>query len=455
MRFLPVCKKAAARRPRGIPPPARLFPILFRAGTAAFLLVSCATVDHHVPVDGAVDREEFTQAAAVLESQKKTIYRENDNVLYCLDKGMLNHYAGNYELSSASLEEGERAIEKNFAVSVSQEIGVFLVNEKAREYDGEDYEDVYLNVFNALNYYHRGEIDEALVEIRRINGKLRNLSVKYGAVMSAMQKAALENNVEIPKNPQASVKFDNSALARYLGMLFYRGQGAMDDARIDRDQIKIAFADAPAVYTQGLPSSIGAELEIPPGMARLNVIAFAGRAPIKTEEVLRIPVGFNWIKIALPVMKARPSAVTAVELVLDGGKRFSLELLENMGAVAETTFAQKKAVIYTRSIIRASVKGVSAMVFDIMSETSEDNSALFGLLSLGSQIFAEASEQADLRMSRYFPEKAYVGGLNVPPGVYSFTVHFYSKSGTIVSRRFENVPVNQGVLNLTEAVCLK
>jgi hypothetical protein len=375
---------------------------------------------------------------------------------------MLSHYAEDWSASSSLLEQGERTIEENFAVSITQEIGTYLVNDLSREYDGEDYEDVYLNVFNALNYYHRnkdGEVslDEALVEIRRMDNKLKNLSVKYGAMISGLQKTALENNTEIPGNPETPQEFSNSALARYLGMLFYRGEGAMDDARIDRDGLKLAFADYPHVYGYPVPSSIDEELEIPPGMARLNVLGFSGRLPVKTAETLRIPIGRSWIKIALPVLTPRPSRVGSVKVIFDSGEGFDLELLEDIGKVAETTFSRKKSVIYLRTIIRATVKGVSAGVFNAMSESdNEQNNALFSLLGIGAQIFTEASEKADLRSTRYFPGKVYAGGINLEPGMYSFTVVYRAVNGEIVAERyFKNIEVKANKLNLTEAVCLK
>jgi hypothetical protein len=429
---------------------------------AACLFFSCATIDPYTPVDRLVEAESFSQSVEVLEENSKKIYREKDQVLYYLDKGMLSHYAEDWGGSSSLLQQGERTIEENFAVSISQEIGTYLVNDLSREYDGEDYEDVYLNVFNALNYYHcskEGEVslDEALVEIRRMDNKLKNLSVKYGTMISSLQQTALENNTGIPANPETPREFSNSALARYLGMLFYRGEGAMDDARIDRNGLKLAFADYPDIYSHPVPASIDEELEIPPGMARLNVLGFSGRLPVKTEETLRIPIGMNWIKIALPVLSPRPSRIGSVRVVFDSGESFDLELLEDIGKVAEAAFTGKQGVIYLRTILRATVKGVSAAVLNAMSESDdEQRSALFSVLSIGAQIFTEASEKADLRSSRYFPGKAYAGGVNLEPGIYSFAVVYRTAGGAIVAeRRYENVEVKINKLNLTEAVCLK
>ena len=433
--------------------------VLFRAAffTHFFvLLISCVTTDPYIPIDNLVTEENYVQGADKLEEKRRSIYREKDKVLYFLDKGILTHYSGNYEESSALLQQGERAIEENFAVSVSQEIGTLILNDRTREYDGEDYEDIYLNLFNALNYYHRGNMEGAMVEIRRMNNKLRDLSVKYGTLMTNMQKMALENDTEIPKNPEAPVKFNNSALARYLGMLFYRGMGMIDDARIDQDQLRIAMADAPSVYKNPVPASIQDELTIPRGMARLNVIGFAGRSPVKTEEVTRILLRNAWIKIALPVITPRPSRINSIEVVLDSGEVFLLELLEDISAVVTETFVQKKNVIYAKTIIRASIKGIASSVFNSAAELSDDNKGLFALFGIGSQVMAEASEKADLRVSRYFPAKAYVGGITLSPGTYSYTITYYDKTKKAIAEfRFEDIIIRENVLYLTEVVCLK
>jgi hypothetical protein len=416
------------------------------------LLSSCVSTDHYRKVDNEVLRGNYQNAYASLESSKKA-YREKDRILYCLDLGMLAHYAGNYRESSELLETGERAIEEAYSKSVIQAAGTFLVNDMTQEYSGEDYEDVYLNVFNALNYYHQGLSEDALVEIRRLNNKLQFLAGKYGLMITNLQKAAMENSSDIPFDPSTvTVNFTNSALARYLGMLFYRGQGRWDDARIDRDQVKIAFANQPGVYQFGLPSTLDEELDYPRGKTRLNVVAFTGLSPIKSAEELRIPfTSSNWVKISLPVINARPSNVGSVDVVLDSGEQFDLEPIEDISAVAQETFKQKAGVIYLRSSIRAITKAATAAA--LSDSRRSDASVLLGFLT---QVYAEVSEQADLRISRYFPGRALVGGITLDPGTYSYTVNFYDHSGSIIqSDRFLDVEIRNQGLNLTEALCLK
>jgi hypothetical protein len=429
--------------------------LLFFAGV---LFLSCATTNPYGRVDDAVYRDDYPEGIARIEKDRKSLYRDKDILLYYLDGALLNHYALRYEESSQLFQAGERAIEDAYTKSITMEIGTYILNDTTREYGGEDYEDIYINVFNALNYYHLGSIEDAMVEIRRMNNKLQFLASKYGVITSKLQQKALEDAVTVPSNPDADTHFFNSALARYLGMLFYRGTGRADDARIDRDQLKLAFANAPGVYTYPLPSSIDDELTIPPGKARLNVIAFSGLGPIKAEETLRIPVSRNqYVKIALPVLVQRPSQVSRIEVFLDTGEQFSLELLEDIEAAARETFKERADLIYLKSVIRAVLKTASSSILDSASDEVGGGAGLaLGILSIGAQIFAEASEQADLRISRYFPARAYAGGINLDPGVYSLTVNYYTAGGQLAaSFDQKNIVIAENQLNLTEVVCLK
>ncbi|GHV96267.1 hypothetical protein AGMMS50293_25870 [Spirochaetia bacterium] len=424
------------------------------------LVLSCASTGSFTKLDSAVERTHYAESIELLEEKKYSLYSaEKDSVLYFLDKGMLSHYAGQYEESSALLESGERAIETAFTKSVSRDIGSYLLNDNMLEYPGEDYEDIYINTFNALNYYHRGEIEDALVEIRRMNNKLAYLATKYDLLVSELQQKALEEKLtQIPANPNAPAKFTDSALARYLGMLFYRADGLYDDARIDNEWLRLAFANAPQVYKHSPPSSIANELNIPKGKARFNIIAFSGLSPVKRSMEMRIPLpGSRWVKIALPELEHRRSEVTRIEAAFDHGESFNLELLEDLNAVAGETFKTRKNIIYLKSIIRATVKGLSSSVLDSAAkEAGGETGAILGLLSFITQIFAETSEQADLRISRYFPARAYVGGINLEPGVYSFTIKYYGGNNReITSLRYTDMPIAENVLNLAEAVCLK
>lgn len=417
-------------------------------------------MSHYEEIDKDVAAGRYEESLARIEESRDEKYRDRDLIVYYLDAGLLAHFAGEHDKSSKYLQTAERSIETAFTKSISLEASTFLVNDRMREYPGEDHEDIYLNAINALNYYHQGDIDGALVEIRRIDNKLRYLSTKYGAVLTKAQQDLLRKDDNIPYDEEAAqVKFSNSALARYLGMLFYRADGNRDSARIDHDKIRLAFANQPDVYDFPLPQSLSGELDIPRDKARLNIVSFNGPSPVKTEKVMRILVSdHNWVKIAIPEFSERKSRIARTVVSIKDGESFELELIENMSAVARETFRQRSAVIYIKSILRSITKTASSQVLEAGAESTSDDSAAFilGLLSLGTQVYAEASEQADLRMSRYFPAQALVGGVTLDPGDYTVTVSYYDAKNTMIRQRvFENVAVTPGQLNLLEAVCIQ
>jgi hypothetical protein len=426
---------------------------------SSIFLVSCASTNPYNRADEAVMQGDFAQGVEELESRQNA-YKEHDEVLQHLDMGMLTHYSKDYNRSAELLQNSERAIEEAFTKSVSRTIGSYLVNDNTLEYAGEDYEDIYINVFNSLNYYHQGDLDGALVEIRRIDNKLQYLSTKYGTMITNLQRSILEQEVDVPYDPEAiSVTFTDSALARYMSMLFYRGEGLWDDVRIDRNFIKLAFANQPNLYPFSPPSSIDAESEIPKGKARLNIISFNGLSPIKVEETTRVPLLLteNYLKFALPIMVSRHSDITFTEVKMDSGESFNLELIEDIDLIAKETFKLNQSAIYLKSIIRSIAKTSASVTFNAMSrERNDDRSALFGILSIGTQIFAEVSEQADLRIAHYFPGKALVGGINLEPGIHSFTVNYYDHRYRLIhQQRFENIAIQENQLNLIEAICLQ
>jgi hypothetical protein len=373
-----------------------------------------------------------------------------------LDKGMLEHYAGLYEASSRDLQAGERLIGEAFTKSVTLEIASYLDNDNTKEYAGEDYEDVYLNIFNALNYYHQGSLDDALVEVRRINEKLRYLQLKYGDDIARVDALVKEGGAKATLDT-GPVRFSDSALARYLGALFYRGGGHGDDARIDLDALAGAFAASPSVYQNRVPASIAEEYSVPAGKARLNVIGFTGLSPVKVESGTEVPLPFPWPNdsalLGLPALRNRPVAATRVELIVDGAAT-RLELLEDIGAVINETFKARQALVYKKTLVRALAKAYTAAGVATAVGVVSSNDTWRNLSGYIGRVWSEDTEQADIRMARYFPRYAYVGGINLAPGEHRVRVNFYSE-GKIIGSYEDTVTVKAQTLNLVEAFCLR
>jgi hypothetical protein len=142
--------------------------------------------------------------------------------------------------------------------------------------------------------------------------------------------------------------------------------------------------------------------------------------------------------------------------MVQGGPAFDLELLEDMDAVARETFKNKMSFIYTKTVIRATLKTTGGIILSEAAKDTDDDNASLVLTILGfvGQIFAVASEQADTRSSHYLPAKVYVGGVTLDPGTYTVTVNYYQGIKLLESFRFTQ-EVKAGALNLTETSYLK
>jgi hypothetical protein len=434
-----------------------------------FVTLSCATSpDTYKEIDHAVDKSDFSTALEVIvkrQGSNRVIYPEKNAIMLFLDKGLLEHYAGNYAASSADLQNAERLIEEAYTKSISEGFFSYIVNDNVKEYPGEDFENIYLNVFNALNYYNRNNIEGALVEIRKLSntsGKLEMLSRKYeytdprtGAGLNAMvgQETGISQLPEVK-----TVSFSNSALARYLGALFYQADGNTDSARIEFNQVYRAYSTNRNIYSGAVPKAVENARDVPSGMARLNIISFTGLSPVKEEQLVihYLPFQHPVLQIAtfkLPVLVNRPSQINRIEVEADG-KTFELELLEDMGAVIKETFNARYSNILIKTYIRTIIKYVVADIAAMEMEKQKD--ALAGLLvAVAARATMDASERADIRMSHYLPDKAYIGGINLDPGTYSVIIRYCNGNHVIYSEEFNDVAVKRGGLNLLQSVKLK
>lgn len=428
-------------------------------------LSSCMTLADYdfSAINYSLYEQNYEGAYNIVEADKKILYGDKGQVLYDLDRGLLSHYSQDYLRSNQELSEAEQGIYDLYATSVTQTISSFFTNDTVMDYSGEVYEDIYTNLFMALNYIHMDDMEDAFVEIRRFDNKLKFASEKYSDLIAAANAENLSNggaSVDVP-----SIEFHNSALARYLSMLLYRSTGKLDSALVDKKYIDSAFLTQKNLYNFPKPKTIEEELRVPSSKGRLNVLAFSGRSPIKREEIIRLIFSEDlYYKVAFPVMEKQYSGVSSIDVTVtpldknnvpieDALQKVPMEKIESIENIAIDTFTQKQALLYAKAIARSLSKTVGSSLLGYAA--NETGSDIFSVLQLVSLFAIEATERADVRTSRFFPGAAWVTGITLDPGKYRVTVHYKNKSGKILSSESEDVIVKINSLNLVESVCLK
>ena len=118
--------------------------------------ISCASTksskSQFVGIDEKLVARDYQGALKQIEAAKDKFYKEKEKALYYVDVGMLHHYNGDFEQSNILLSKAETAFDELYTKSIGRAAASMLLNDNILEYSGEDYEDIYLNVFKALNY---------------------------------------------------------------------------------------------------------------------------------------------------------------------------------------------------------------------------------------------------------------------------------------------------------------
>ena len=453
--------------------------------TSVFWLTGCSSLwtmrDQYIGVGRMLENGDFSTAKAQIERSRLRHYPNKDRALYYLDLGLLQHYLGDYRGSIASLEQAEQAMDKAFVTSLARAGASYVLNDNVLEYAGEEYENIYVNVFQALNFLALDDFDSAFVEIRRIDEKLKVLESRYWKVAQKYQEAAEHDEpFTVGKN-----RFRNSALGRWLSLLIYRAEGRPDEAAIDLRKIDQAKNLAPSIYNFSLPD-LSATLKTPAaGKVKVPVLGLIGQAPDKQADTLWIHTQLNQIfigssqtyrprhsvlggasvivwpgmepgytfKFEMPKIVKRGTKVRSIRLRIDGQPGPSLQQLESLENSAKAAFEIKKNLLYLKTISRAVAKGIAAGQSQrkAESEWGELYGTITGLLA---GIGIGVTENADLRISRFFPARACIAEAELTPGSHRIAVEYYADGGLLLHRDERTVDIKPEGVNLIESFYL-
>ncbi len=415
-------------------------------------LTGCATYSASFEV---IERDLSTrQYDAALKNIEKQSGSKKDRVLYLLNKGMVLRMKRDFTGSNQALEAAKAEMERLYTASVSENTLSFVVNDATVSYAGDDYEQVLVHLYMALNYLELGQPREARVEALQVDLKLREIGEK------------------IPGN-----KFTEDALSRYLTGLIYEELGEWSDAMIDYRKAYEAYKKYQVNFgvpvpdmlkhdllrlaqRQGLKDELAQykkEFGITPEQkenhtseqeGELVFVLNNGLAPIKREKTVSswapapsVVVGnaprkpFTpspvAVSISLPYYESRPNKVLSARISVSG-KQASTQLMENIDAIARASLDSRMPAITARSIARAVSKGaIQESVDRAGNNRNNDAAALIG--SFAVRVAAIATERADTRSWLTLPANVQLARLPLPPGSYSVTIELMGANNQVIA----------------------
>jgi len=436
-------------------------------------------VDFYYNIEADLKTGNFLRASDLVDKAKSTQkYSKKDRALYYLDKGIILHYGGKYDESNHILEEADQTIEELYTRSISKAVASILLNDNILEYSGEVYDNIYVNIFKALNYLHIKKFDGALVEINRINDKLRVLDDQHSEWVEHINSND-SSKIQIERKP---LEFYDDVLANYLSYLIYRADGAYDNSRISFERLINTWNSFPDIYNFSFPQQLDS-VDFFMQEHVLNIIAFSGPGPEKYEvggqittydDVIHVSDLtyfkenhiFSWpgikegyhFKFAFPEMRQRKTKVDKIVIRDNGIIIGELELLENLTNVSLQTFESNKHVIYIKTLIRTLLKGLASEKGkkELREEADVEDSFILGaILNWTVDLAVDATENPDLRCWRTLPQNCFIGEFPLESGKHNINVEFISTSGKVIKKeKFKDYNVSPR-FNLIETICLK
>ena len=423
-----------------------------------WLISACNPITHHyIQVEHYISRQDFLKADAIIEKQAGR-YGAKNALLYDMDRAMTLHLAGQYIESNKFLDLAEQRAEQLYTKSLTSEAGAMLTNDNTLPYEGEDFERVMINLIAALNYIYLGEIDEALVEARKVDHKLNLLNDRYE-----------KKNI-----------YKEDAFARYLSGILYEAKGEANDAWIAYRKAYEAYQDYQNQYGTPIPQMLKSDLlrmtdllgpaeehqeyldqfgTIPwmrhkeyRRYGEIILISYNGLSPVKEDYFITAPVpdgagGVYVLNMAMPRFISRPTDVANAIVRVQGSEAVAPQqtvLVEDIAAIAIKNLEDRIGRITAKAIARATAKYLVSRT--IREKANKEDKPLPKILSdVGTNLYSLLSEQSDKRSWRTLPGEVQMARLLVPPGTYQVEVQYMNRHGQEITRKaFSEVKIKAG-----------
>ena len=358
------------------------------------------------------------------EKLKKGFEKETlegkDGLLYLLDLGLALHTGGHYEESTKYFRLADQAVEIKDYTSLSTEASTLLVSDNVKQYKGEDFENVLISAYLAMDYALMGKREDAIVEAKRVNRKLY------------LMKTEGKRN------------YKQNAFARYLSAILYEADRNWNDAYVDYKMAAELLPDLPAIGKDlyAMATKVGtagdrAKFEEKYRLSAADRAAAKRRvSPDRPAEIVVIfQNGISPKKVpepnfpSVPRFVPRMNPVSGGEVVVasaEGGAavgRAKTNTLMNVESVAIENLHEKWGGILAKKIGGVFVKNAIGNVIDKQTH----NSGLGGLVALA----LYAADQADTRSWNLLPKDLEIARVEVPAGTYTVTLKTIGGPGAL------------------------
>ena len=419
----------------------------FLAVALSFFAASCATAPDVQPrVNSLVVAQQLDMATAAL-GDNPAIYGKNNELLYWLDRGMVDQCAGRYSDSIHAFAQAQQRFDELYTKSITKLTSAWALNDYAAPYRGEDYEYTLVNIFQAINYVMTGNYNEALVEARDMDSKLNLINSLYAGKNVYKEDAFGRFFMGILYEVNGTPADLNDAFISYSRAYEdYTKQGGENFGVQAPDLLKenlLTMAqfmgnEQFAHYRAEFPDVQLLTLDDKNKKAEVYLVQYTGFSPVKVSGVVPIPFDPRHVtQIAFPKFISRYSEIVSSEL--SAAKTDQLAFVQStfigqdIAAIAQSVLDSRKVQIFAKAVARPVVKYAAERVVEKKIEDKWGDVAAYGFDFLSS-LYNLSTERADLRSWQTLPAQIRVARLLLDPGEYEFFVQTYTHNNRFLNK---------------------
>ena len=409
--------------------------------TLSAALTGCASMQSHDKLASDVQSAGRTGGVPAALAQLEASAKSEDGktaLLYNLERGELLRMDRRYEdstnaflLADIKVKEWEETAKTNPSKLMGT-VGAALISERLKNYEGQDYEKVWLTTRLAMNRVAVGDFENARVDIKRthereaIIAEFRSKET-LAAEEEAKSKGAAAGGKELNGYPVETLNDPEvlalkngyqNALSHYLAGFMYEVLGESGLAAPGYRKA-IELKPETGVLEEGLRGLDNRTSFTWKRRQRMTDVLFvveAGDAPARKPKAFTIPVptgrGMVTASISYPVIE--PSTDPLLTTLSAAGTDLKLEKVVDVNVMARRALKDEMPGMVLRGVTRAIAKGV------MQNELQKGGGLVGGLIGA---VASAATEVADDRMWRMLPGRVYIARGYLPPGEHVVTVN--------------------------------
>lgn len=379
------------------------------------------------------------------ESESKTRF------IYFVNKGLLLSVLGEYEESNEYLEKAF-LFGEDYRINYINEATSYFTNPNVILYRGEDHEHLMLLYFKAINFLKLGKPEDALVECRRLNIRLNQLSDKYVSEEKLQRNAfihtlmgiiyqsasdynnafiAYRNALDVYENdyakmfgmhPPEQLKKDLLDAAWRTGFTdefeTYKSQFEMNDYQVSKEDADLVF-----FWHNGL-APVKAEWSInfvimpgPDHMMVFNNNEMGLSFPFRVDDEKERAdlTNLRFFRVAFPKYVERPAYYLSAK-VEESTHSYELELAEDINKIAFYSLNQRMLQEFAKGLLRAALKKAAEQT---LRKKDDRLGAVLGLVNA-------ITEKADTRNWQTLPHSIYYTRIPLQEGKNEIKLLLYS-----------------------------